>query len=349
MSKYKYFPFAPNIPWKTEGDYLVPFLSASVFNRTIKDKNAVIVCYGGWIESYLSLYYLEMLNDLYPNVPRVWCGEKQFEYLLKWNGLAKKSETDIPAKTLLKYTTPIFLDKSDNVYFNCLNNYKHKKNYNGLCSIDSKDSGIKTIINNSTMPYNPKYLPKFRHMDCSIDLNAWARMNNIDLNKPYVLMVMDTSTSFYDHISFYERRHLYWLPEKFKIFSAMMEDANIPIITVTDTPNIYIGKTVVRAPYRIDFIISLVKNATTVLSADPDFTLLGLLTSKAIVCGIKSKNNYNIIKNRNFLNTNHKVCFSRSINPYNVYKKTMRSLGLEPNVALKPDDYFDYDEYFGRK
>ena len=78
MSK-KYFPFAPGIPWYVKnGKYIKPKVSGSILQHHLKDKDIVVVAFGGLLESFFSLSILETINFNWPGHNLYWCGYSQY-------------------------------------------------------------------------------------------------------------------------------------------------------------------------------------------------------------------------------------------------------------------------------
>src|SRR3990167_86537 len=113
----KYFPFAPGVPWKIKnGKYIVPALSMDAWHRALHGKEIVVVAYGGFIESFVSLCFLEIVNYLSPGKKLFWLGNNRFASLVEVNGLAQICESDVSKETFANYPVPLFMDR-DYYYF----------------------------------------------------------------------------------------------------------------------------------------------------------------------------------------------------------------------------------------
>ena len=84
----RYFPFAPGIPWKLSGGKVIPEVSIDLLHKITQNKKAIIVAYGGFIESFVSLVLLEMLNRELPKLSLVWEGDPEYYELIRLQGLS---------------------------------------------------------------------------------------------------------------------------------------------------------------------------------------------------------------------------------------------------------------------
>ena len=164
----KYFQYSPGIPWQlAKSKVVIPRVNGECVSKLIKDKNINVISYSGLIEAFFSLSIFEYYNKFMPYKKLYWSGNKDFEYLLSLNKLSKLS--NIEELVVKNYTIPLFLDKEDGLYFNCMNNYLRLNNYKGQFIEKNRDNIFKQIFDNSLIKWDKEYIPKIRNDELSQD------------------------------------------------------------------------------------------------------------------------------------------------------------------------------------
>lgn len=305
----KYFPFAPGIPWKVKnGKYVVPELPSEAWRHALHGRDAVVVAYGGLIESFVSLSYLEILNYTMPSVKLHWCGNLKFKPLISINGLGSFEETNIK-DIVSNYPVPLFMDQKDNVFFNCLNNYLNVKPYYGGKGYHDKKPIIRQIFRNSTFKWDTHYTPQLRNLNCDLELKRWAQSAKFQFKRPYVCVFPEAGWSQHD------QSMLNWTDAELKAFSMMLKQADISVIVFTNYPNKY-NNSIYTIPIRLDFMFNLIPNAKAVLSKDIDMLLISNMISSATLIGRPYKNELSLKKNNYFIERQNVIYTDKALTPY---------------------------------
>lgn len=293
----KYFPFSPGIGWKIKhGKYIIPEINLDVWNKITLGRNIIIVAYGGLIESYLSLCYLEMLNYIVPSSKMYWCGDQKFNLLARMNGIAV-AEQVCPKELLSRYPSPIFMDGDKNVYFNCLNNYQVIKPYYGGKGYKDKSIISKQLLRNSTLSWDKQYIPKFRKLEFPTkEFSQWSRVSRFDLNRPYICIFQNLG------LSNHKVSALKWNDTHIKALSAMLRQKGISTLVFTKNTNKFYGSSVYCAPLSLETIIYVLDTAKAILSEEIDFLLLAMMSPKIKIIMNPVKKQFAIDKNSKFFN-----------------------------------------------
>lgn len=314
-SHVRYFPFSPGIGWKIKnGKYIIPEINLDVWDKIILNKNIVVVVYGGFIESYISLCYLEMLNCVTPNNPMYWCGHSKFESLAYLNGIAKSLQV-FPEELIVKYPTPIFMDAEESVYFNCLNNVLTVKPYYGGVGYRDKSPLIKQLLRNSTISWDNRYIPKFRKLSFPTkSFLQWTKLTKFDSNRPYVCLFQNLDWS--NHT----KSTLKWNETQIKALSAMLRQKGISTVVFTKTPGKFYGSSVYCVPITIENILYIINHAKAVLAEEVDFLLVTLMSSTAKIIMNSINKCLDPIKNGKFLGIEkNNVFLAKKWNPVEVF------------------------------
>lgn len=318
----RYFPFAPGIPWKMRGSYIWPELDKEIWDQVLKDKKFVIVANGGLFESFFSLSLLEALNATDPTRQLYWTGSSKYSSLAYMNGLSKPSPIEVDASLAKRYPAPIFLDKYDLAYFNCLNNYIKMRPYTQRGYKANMRPVTKQIFENSLLDWDFKYIPQLRKLLISNELEEWRKRSRFYDNKPFVLIFPD-ATDFTIHSD----KCLNWGPTEVKAFSSMLHQAGYSLVVCTDNPRAYYDSFSFYIPLKLDFILFLLSKARAILSKDIDFLLMGLLLSSGkVIANPSRKRCFRFDKNRNFLRATNETITKKTLTPLMAYNYC---LGLE--------------------
>lgn len=310
----KYFPFSPGIPWKIRcGKYIVPELSASLWNNIYKEKNITVAAFGGLMESFFSLSILEVINQILPGSKLFWSGNKSFSNLVQLQGLATQ-DTQLSQNILNQYPVPLFLDNNKNIYFNCLNNYLQVKTYYGTKGYYDNRSAPRQIFENGMVPWQKEFIPKFRKLSISNDLNTWLKTNKIHPNQPYVIIIPDNTGLSQHSIS-----ALNWNVSQVKAFGAMLAYKGIIPIIFTALPHKYYDPALKVLPIKLDFLLALLPKAKAVLSKNIDFLFIATALSPAKIFCNPTKGAFDLTKYHKFLRENKLIYISKEIPPADVF------------------------------
>lgn len=310
----RYFPFSPGIGWKIRnGKYVVPEINLDVWNKISSGKDIMVVSYGGFIESYISLCYLEILNYIIPNNTLYWCGDSRFDSLIRLNGLARMGS--FPKELLWRYPVPIFMDADKNVYFNCLNNVSKVQPYYGGSGYKDKSPLIKQLLRNSTLPWDKQYLPKMRRSTFpSKEFLQWSKLVKFDLNKPFICIFQDLGWSQHKCTSFK------WSETQIKSLSSMLKQKGISTIVFTKVSGKFYGSSVYCMQPLMESILGVIPRAKAVLAEEIDFLLLSAMISNTKVITTCANKCLGPIHNGKFLGLNkNNVFLAKRWNPVEVF------------------------------
>ncbi len=303
--KYKIFPFAPGITWKLKNNNIViPELSLFIWNKIIAttDENKIIIALNskaGLLESFYSLTLIEAINQIKPKLNLFWSGDNKFKSLLTLNQLATPIDL-MSDKILNQFPTPIFLDKNNTIYFNCMNNYLFLTNYSNKYICKDTRAVIKQINEKSCLPWDNNYLPKLRNQKPKKFLIDWMKINNIRNNSTYILIIPDSVTEYSKHTKI---NCLKWNSINIKALAAMLAPLGIITIVATSKQNSYLNNssTIKILPFDLENILYLMIKCYAILSKDIDYLMIALTLSTGKIIGIKQKNQFRLQKNQKFL------------------------------------------------
>lgn len=293
----RYFPFSPGIGWQIKhGKYLVPGINLDVWKKIIVGKDLFVIAYGGLLESYFALSYLEMLNYISPINKIYWCGESKFEDLVNLNGLAK-IESSFPKDLLNEYPVPIFLDRDNALYFHCLNNYQVVKPYYGGKGYIDNSPITKQLWRNSNLSWDTQYLPKFRKLKFpNTSFINWSKTVNFNIKTPYICLFQNLNYSQHKIST------LNWQDPQIKFLADMLKYQGIATVLFTLSANKFYGSSIYCPAVTLENIIALLSSTKGVLAEEVDFLFLAMMMGieKIIMKPIKKK--LNLKSNNKFLN-----------------------------------------------
>jgi hypothetical protein len=278
------FPFAPEIPWKISRSFIKPQLTQYLF-KTILDKSNsfTIVCYGGLLESYCSLYVAELLYSLSEDIKIYSQGNKQFLQLLYFNGLninEVPGYIEVPKNLLKKYPTAVFFDSLNNCYFNFLNNFLEKTAIYSMNKFKNNYPIIKQLIENSTQSWNKLLIPKFRNNIENQQLINWKKSNKIKDNHKFVLYIGKTG------LSIHKDKFFNWNEQDKNAFAQLIKNKGLNLISI-DNSNIFnLSNNYLEAPFSLSTYFYLLQKAYAIISEEPDGIFIGsLLNNNAFLFG----------------------------------------------------------------
>lgn len=289
----KYFPFSPGIPWKIKRNkYIIPEIKYELYNKIIKNKNIVTLCFGGFFESYFSLFIIEALNDLSLSNKIYFKGDSRFNYLVHSQGIASIFPYDLNKDFGFKYPAPLFLDDSNNVYVNCLNDYIIARGFKGTGTWPVKRPVTKQIFTNSMLNWDEKF-PIFRNEE-NIKFLNWCKLYKFHYRKPYAFIL-----PFETGLSNHNVSCLNWSIYDIKKFAAMVKQY-INVVVCTKTPELFLNSDVYAINVDVSLIVSLLQNCSFLLSKEVDYILCALCMNKYVFSEILEKP-FDIESNLKFL------------------------------------------------
>jgi hypothetical protein len=272
----------------------------------LANKTAVISLFGGFLESYYSLSILESLNRTFPGVELLWNGDLKYKSLLDSQGLAEATDL-VTQYDLDRFPAPIFIDKNDRAYFNCLNNYLKVKPYYLSGGYVSYRALINQIVSNSTLEWDLRDLPRFRHNMRPKGLDYYYKIHNLHSNSKFALLFIDNS------FSIHRKNCLHWDVHQVRAAAAILQQNGISLVVVTDNVNGYSYSQAKVIPFDPMSAIYLMKQADTILSTDIDPLLIGMHISDAKLVSFKHKRAFGLKNNARFLNSDNDIYISREM------------------------------------
>jgi hypothetical protein len=231
----------------------------------------------------------------------LWAGKSEFIPLLKSNGLANYFE-DLKEDHLKKFTTPIFMDRDDRIYFNSLYNYKDVKTYYGSFGYHCKQPVCRQIFQNSCVPWEDIYIPELR---------ANFQKPIFDFSKKFVLVIPDETIYSNNPISCLD----FNLTQIVSLSQLLIQN-NINTVILANDPRKYYNGFVSVLPATLDNILSLIPKSIALFSKQIDYHLISMLLTKA-----KLFYSFPIMKRtirEYILDANYKYLFGKYSNDQNI-------------------------------
>lgn len=315
----KIFPFSPGIPWTIKNNkYIIPGIDAKIWNKALDNKNFIISCYGGFLESFFSLSYCEAIAAIEPNRTLKWMGSPEFEKLANMQGLANINDFDLGNDTLGLYPVPIFMDADNNAYFNVLNDYIHTKSIKSKDFIINKNIILEQIYKNLLIPWD-NYIPKIRVQ--SSKYKIWKKEKKFYDNLKYILIFNKS------WISMHDQNCLNWNDRMVKELASLLKHTGIRVIAFDFDTQYYNSGNIISAPLDIEIIIGLMQNCFGILSSDIDLLLVTMALSKSSIIMSRPLNGiYDMNLNAEYLNAQNVMLIDKDLSPMIVYKFLENSL-----------------------
>lgn len=308
----RYFPFSPEIPWSVRwGKYIEPQVSGSILRDSLSGKDIVVAAFGGLLESFYSFSILEMMNYLMPGNQLYWVGNSKYYSMLKLNGLAKPFDK-ISQETLKRFPIPLFFDKDNCAYFNCLNNYLKKYSYYLKFGYKDKRAAIKQIVENGLISWSPRFIPKWRYVSSS------QNRFGLKTGTPYIIIVPDSTGLSQQNIDV-----LRWTNRQIRSFVSMLYPAYKVLILSTE-PGKYFGMNAEVIPFSLKTLLELLPKAYGVLSKDVDvlFLALGISNAKLFACRVRKP--FYLCKNAMFLGKRPDIYEIKQLTPEKAWQRIIK-------------------------
>lgn len=316
----KIFPFAPGIPWTIKNErYVVPKIDEKTWNSALKDKNFVITCFGGFLESFFSFSYFESIYKIEPHRYISWCGYSDFKPLCKLYGTKFfDSENKIDYSIKERYPAPIFMDSGYNVYFNVLNNYIQIKSFNKQKAYLNNDICLKQLFDNSLMPWQND-IPKFINLK-NKKYENWKQTYKFDDTKKFIVIFTKTWRTMHPLVC------MDWDDRQIRELGEILSHLNISVIVcggdVYDP--FYKSSSVYRAPIDIEIILNLMKKSYGIISKDIDNLIIGMMMSnKTIIFSNIVKESFSKVfdfyKNAEYIGADNMIYTFDNIKPIDIF------------------------------
>ena len=308
----RYFPFSAGIPWRfKKGRDLIQELENEAWEGAVADKDIIILAHGGLLESFFSLSISEALAKLKPLNGQFWAGNRVFKPMAQMHGLVKfKSITNIAPK----YPVPLFFDKKNRIYFNCLNHYLEKPTWYNRWPRPVRGLFPERIFRNSLLNWNRSFVPQLRNLSVPSEVfTTWCKVSKFWPNQRYIFLA--PSHSF---LSIHKRDCLGWDIRAVKQFAAMLARFNLKLAVLTDY-QYDLNANIIRVPNDVDIILRLLANAWMVLAHDIDFYLVSMCLSDAILASNSMRREFNLQKNAEFLEQDNVIYTTDRLTPLEVY------------------------------
>jgi len=320
MTSTKIFPFAPGIPWPIAyGKYIVPEISGEYWHKAVAGRDLVVACFGGLIESFFSLTYLEVLNHLVPNKKLYWDGYQKFHELLKDNSLAIPFG-QLQPQNLVPFPTPIFMDRENYTFFNVLNNYIAVSAYYGEFAYYDQKALFQQLFRNCLVSWDRQYLPKIR-ANAPTALGEWAKINKFSFNRPYVVIFPDDTGA-----SVHEKRFLKWSPFQVKALGAMLAQRGISLVVFTANPGRFYDRFTQVMPVKFSWIIFFLSGCCAALAQEIDYLLVSLMISDATIFSEPQQDHLQLEKNKKFIGSENEIYTKLDLVPVVVAEEIRKRL-----------------------
>ena len=311
----KFFPFSPGIPWGIRNNnYIVPKIDSRIWKRTVENKDFIVTCYGGLLESFFSLSYCESLARVHPEKEIRWMGDPDLEHIVNSQGIAKISEFDLGADVVSKYPVPIFMDKENHAYFNVLNNYIHTKSYKSDKSYENEHICLKQIYQNCLIEWDHD-VPIIRNPDTS-KYEDWKEKNGFYDTKKYIVLFAEPWKSMHDVDC------LGWNDRQVRELAEMVRHLGISVVSCANKriDPYYRAGQVIRAPLDIDIITNLLINSTGVLSRDIDPLIVSMMLSDSTFIMSRDVGGiHDLYNNADFIQASNMIFTEKDLSPKDVY------------------------------
>jgi len=298
----KFLPFAPGIPWKMKNGYILPKIDQEIWDIALARKEFVVLAYGGPLEVFASFAIAEALRKTEPSRAVFWAGNEAFK------NLSPVRVADVPDLGA-KYPVPLFLDKENGAYFNCLNNYLERKTYLNQYPKKNKRLAFEQIFNNSFLSWSVQYIPTISDTN---KYEEWKKLVGFQDNRRFVLILPEKK---------YSQHHGYlnWNVNQVREAGALLRKFNLPVVVCTDNEGLYYDTSIIHAPMDIDIIIPLLKKSWLLLSDDIDYLIIGLMMSRAHIVSPPVRGIFDLYRHANLFMAENIISTTHELNPLEIY------------------------------
>ena len=310
------FPLAPGLIYEQKS-YINPDIN-SLFSF-IENKDFLLCCYGGVVETFFSLIYLEYLSLKFKDKKYYWIGNSIFSSMIRSNGLARVLNAQINKEHITKANIP-FLSSEDEKYciINPLYTYLKKQ---------KKGRKIKDIrnflaqLNNAFIKNVKEYFPLFRDKRIPESYSKWKVANKV-IDENNIIMIFPDRTGW----SMHSENFLEWTPSDLRSFTSMMYGKGYKIYIVTNKQSLYYGLSNAKIlPLDFDLVFYLLQKSKYIISNEVDWIYIGALVSKApIYCRYINKGAFGIYKTMSYIGIDPYKRVETIITPIDVFNNLLR-------------------------
>lgn len=326
------FPFTPNINWRLYREkYINSKLDGAGFNQALLDRNPVVLVHGKLLENFFSLFYLEGLNQICPGKDFYWKGTAEYDCLREWQGLARNFKLEVDKNACFRFPTPIWLDESENCFFNCNLNYIMRYTYWGRANEEVDRNLTYQILKNFTQSIKPSYFPKFRFLNISTELEKLFNINKFSIKEKYICIFPDkTGHSMHNHSG------LKWKERDVFALAGYLKSQDIKTVVFSHKENIFRGANTVVFPPKLEYIFNILPNAKAILSDEIDFTHIGCVVSKAVVFANKpSVEKFRTSTNRSIFGCKNHIFLYNTLTPRQAFE-SLNEISIVNDGHLQP-------------
>jgi len=315
MLSTKYFPFCPRVPWKVKnGIYVLPELSGVSWKKANEGRMPLVICYGGLIESFLSLSFFELYNFISPSTVMKWSGHEVFLPLVKINNLAKPGPI-IDEGILQRFPLPIFMDREKTLYCNFMYNYLKKRPYYGGAEKVRREPIFQQALENMTQPWQAEFLPQMRNIvSTKLQLETYAKSKQFSFKLPFICIFPDREFSIHPQSA------LKWTDMEIKALAAGAKALGINTLVITNKPGRYYNSHVICVPSNLETSLYLVSKSKLVLSEEIDWLLITGMISSAKIVQRELNTKFDIAENLAYVGKTADIFRSRNPRPSDVYQ-----------------------------
>lgn len=270
MTKIK-LPYTQDIIWNLDHKQKIKINSLEPYMDIIKNNNNIhnVICYGGLLENYISLYLLSYLKRQNKKINFI--GHYEFNNFIKKITGSSLNSYLLNKQVIDNYPSPIFFDKDNNIYYNILYNLYNEINYAGI-DIGEHKKCILKVINNNIIYKNIFDNPiDISNLLFSKHYLNWKNSNKNLLKIPYIIVAPGKT-----RMSIHSGKYLNWTIDDCIEFSNLMKKLGIFVIIMNT------GSFVTKTEYNhISFGVSqyldLVGSAFMVIADEIDLILIKVI------------------------------------------------------------------------
>jgi hypothetical protein len=284
-----FYPFAYGIPWSVEDGVIVPYLSDVLWGNFITSKYTKInlLCPGYLLENLIAAQMVKILKlnnveidswlvpDYYKGVYKAFginitgTNGNIFEEKIRLN------------EAKVSYTTPVFFDGNDNVYFNTLFNYKEVVNINNIPQNEDDKPFWMQILDNGCREYGVN--PLSINID-KLKIKGKKIMESLGLTNK-VVVIDNSNTSLVDDRNINRR---YFNQVEARGMSMFLGGEGLNCLLMNSRRDIYFGTNLYTMPSWYDYdsydLLAVLSVADHVVSCDPTIYLTAaILGCKSII------------------------------------------------------------------
>lgn len=318
-------PYTEDIIWKINKKGCLDVNSLSSYKDKILNNDNIhnVICYGGLLEIYISLYLLLHLKNNNNNKTN-FIGHYKFNNFVKKIANCSTNSYLLNKNFVEKYPAPVFFDLDHNIYYNIIYNLYNEINYAGI-DIGEHNKVILKVINNNiiynNLFSNPIDISKLLYSNYYLN---WKKNNKNLLKIPYILVIPGNT-----NLSLHTGKYLNWSLDDCLNFSNLMKKLGIFVI-IMETEKFTSKKQYNHINFGVSQYLDLVGSAFMVLADDIDLILIKAIKDYNGYFAFNSfeiKNKfYSIVNNLHYLRgkfdynfIKNNILIKKSLSPNDIY------------------------------